>query len=222
MKARLLSDFRDYYDHMFDLSGVPFARLSTGGLSRPEMLAFLESLGLPVPAYGRVNEFIGAVAPVGARLDRIVVYTHERMHRGEGKILTTLGEAYEQHPFAFMSRHVDGSYRMRCPLNPQHASHCSTSLRYLQVGDRKFWLEYWSDTDWRSNCGEGGVEVLCEEARGRGPVPLPLYAIDFVLSRYRWQEPLAVDFNSAPGLAGTGLEEIMTATEVVDAIKRCL
>lgn len=37
------------------------------------------------------------------------------------------------------------------------------SLRYLQVGDRKWWLRYWSENDWRSNAGEGGVEVMGEE-----------------------------------------------------------
>lgn len=93
----------------------------------------------------------------------------------------------------------------------------SVSLRHLRVGRRQFWLRYISDDSWRSNCGEGAVGLLCEEA----PRPLeevapqlrssPLVAVDFLQIG---SQLYAIDLNVAPGLVCTGVERRMTPSEV--------
>ena len=99
------------------------------------------------------------------------------------------------------------------------------SLRYLRIGRRRFWLHYTSANDWRSNVGAVTIEVLCEEKPMTGAhddgVGLALFAIDFI--RAGGIGPLyAVDFNTAPGLAGTGIERRLTAREAYTEIAEAL
>ena len=222
MKIKLKSTFRDYYDSWFDLEGpMTWYRNSTGGMSRPEMLTYMEKLGLEVPQHNYLKNIYGRVAPTGVHSERVVVYLDNHSHRGENKVVMTKRQALEEHPDCYVADYVNYAVPIMCKVNPEHGRHRSQSLRYLQIGTRKFWLEYWSDTDWRSNCGEGGVEVICEEAPGYHPkITWPLFAIDFVVTRYRWQQPLAVDFNIAPGLRGTGIEDIIRGPEAADLIKQ--
>lgn len=100
---------------------------------------------------------------------------------------------------------------------PTVAGPGSVSLRYLRVGWRQFWLRYVSEDDWRSNCGEGTVRLLCEDA----PQPLetvpsvlhdhPLVAVDFLQIGSQFY---AIDLSVAPGLVCTGVERRMTSSEV--------
>lgn len=228
MKLKLMSDFRDYYDHQFDLDGEPFERISTSGMGRREMLAYLNSIGMTTPEFGTVAE----LAPNGYPL---VVYTDERAHRGEGKAVMLPWDAQEQHPDALAARYYGGL--TTCPLSAywgqtskhggEHISNrCrSSTVRYLTVGRRTWALGYYSMTDWRSNCGEGDVEVLDEitdvgmAKRIRQLIDRPLWAIDTIFSEHH---ELAVDFNIAPGLRGTGIEDILTATEIVALLKEAV
>lgn len=228
MRLKLVSDFRDYYDHWFDLDGEPFFRDSTSGMDRRTMLDFLNSIGMKTPEYGTAAELVPNGYP-------LVVYTDERAHRGEGKEIMLPWDAMERHPDALAARFYGGL--TQCPLSAfwggtsEHGSRhlsdkCrSSTVRYLTIGRRTWALGYYSMTDWRSNCGEGGVEVLAEVTdaemvRGlRATINLPLWAIDTIFTEHH---ELAVDFNIAPGLKGTGIEDLLTAVEVVDLIKRFL
>lgn len=227
MRIHLKSDFRDYYDHTFCGSWVDapageapdavFERLSTGGLVRPAMLAALAEAGLRVPRHGRVRDLVAElmgdwagespeVQSQVAQLFDIVVHVDEYAHAGEGKLKLTWADALAQHPESFAVEFL--------PTVPGPGS---VSLRHLRVGRRQFWLRYTSDDDWRSNCGEGTVCVLCEEA----PRPLeevapqlrssPLVAVDFLQIG---SQLYAIDLNVAPGLVCTGVERRMTSSEV--------
>lgn len=222
MKIRLDTDYRDYYDHAFcgswETPDAVFERQSTGGLARPEMLAALACAGLKVPRHGRVRDLAAEMKADWAdeppetqdqvsRLFEVVVHADERAHAGEGKIKLSWAEAEAQYPEAFAVEFL-----------PTVAGPGSVSLRHLWVGQRQFWLRYSSTDDWRSNCGEGMIELLCEEA----PLTLdevippfwsraPLVAVDFLAIG---RELYAIDLNTAPGLAGTGIEQKMSPTEV--------
>jgi len=225
MKIRLDTDYRDYYDHAFcgswETPDAVFERQSTGGLARPEMLAALACAGLKVPRHGRVRDLVAEMKADWADepsetqdqvscLFEVVVHVDERAHAGEGKIKLSWAEAEAQYPEAFAVEFL-----------PTVAGPGSVSLRHLWVGQRQFWLRYSSTDDWRSNCGEGTVELLCEEApRALEEVaPLfrssPLVAVDFLQIG---DQIYAIDLNVAPGLAGTGLERRMTPTEVYTQI----
>lgn len=227
MKIGLRSDFRDYYDHAFcgswETPDAVFVRRSagrSGGMVRSDMLVALAGAGLQVPRHGRVRDLVTQlkadwvdpeVSDQMARLLDLVVHTDEHAHAGEGKLRLGSTEALAHYPEAFAVEFL--------PTVPGPGS---VSLRHLRIGRRQFWLRYSSVDDWRSNCGDGAVEMLCEEA----PTPLeaiapalctsPLVAVDFLPIG---KQLYAIDLNIAPGLAGTGIEHRMTPSEIVAEIR---
>lgn len=216
----LESDFRDYYDHWFAGSwqkpGIVFNRSTTGGLLRPAMFQYLEALGLTLPKHGLVKHLYpkllsripledpSLIVECTKNLLDVVVYTDTQAHAGEGKLLVNLHDALQHYPNHFASEHI-----------PALPNGLGQSLRYLCIGSRQFWLRYTSADDWRSNCGEVNIEVLCEEqphtvaSLQRNKIQYPLFAVDFVCGR----ELYAVDFNIAPGIKGTGIEDQLPAQE---------
>lgn len=222
---RLKSDFHDYYDHWFAGSwqkpDIEFSRNTTDGLLRPVMFQRMEAWGLKLPRHGIVKHLhpkLIAEAPVeetnlvkewARTLCEVVVYTDTSAHAGEGKIKVSLSDALEHYSNHFASEHI-----------PAMPNGFGQSLRYLRIGSRQFWLRYTSTNDWRSNCGDVHIEVLCEERpKITSEIPFdkvnhPLFAVDFV----RGRELYAVDFNIAPGLKGSGIEEHISSQEVYQEI----
>ena len=216
LQLQLKTDFHDYYDHWFDREGQIFERMSHSGMSRREMFGFLEQIGLKTPPHGTPEQIFNTLSEqdkeaedLGQTHDinffHVVVYLDETAHRGEGKILVPLTEAMQKYPNAF------------CSLYYQTLLLGSTSLRYLQIGDKIFWLRYTSD-DWRSNYGNVNIKILSQEKdKFHSNIYLPLFAVDFIFGPdFTW----AIDINIAPGVKGTGVENILPAKEAVAAIKR--
>ena len=196
LKLRLLSNFSDYYDFSFDGLGEEFRRFTTDGLSRPAMLTFLGHHGFNPPKHGKVWE-------IAMDCPKLVVYTDERSHRGEGKLLLGSKEAMEQYPGSYASEYIESA--------PQ-------SLRLLQVGIMRWMLSYRSDDAWRSNVGsEVEISILSEHVGYSLKIAAPLFAIDFVTDRKGAQ--YAVDFNVAPGLKWTGIDDRMKPEDIVNLIK---
>ena len=143
-KISLVTDFKDYYDHVFydrkdndvDRRFIRFADDQTS-FSKPDQLTFLNSLGFKVPKHGLVSQIDKPSE------DLVVVYTDEFKHRGEGKVLLSGLQATNRFPSKYASEYIDFKK--------------GESYRLLQVGNRSFWYEYKSATDWRSNCG--AVEI---------------------------------------------------------------
>ncbi len=229
MNIKLVSDFRDYWDHACDADGVEFRRMTTEGPTRRESLSFLEAHGVPVPMHGLVKNVIPKlldkyrhIEPMALRKAflahyvHLVVYQDEQAHRGEGKSLEpcTMG-TYQDKGDLYCTVHEPSRYRV--------------SVRYLHIGRRRFWLCYRNRVahlPWQSN-GDisvgppGGVtiSVLGEALNEPDPfdikVAAPLYAIDFVPSPTGL---LAVDYNVAPGMKGTGIEEILQPNTIYKLI----
>jgi hypothetical protein len=214
-RMRLKTDYRDWWDYAFDLDGDFFYRMSTGGMSRREMFTFMEGIGMSVPTHGIVKNIANRLLAefdvedlrdiAAEHLIDLVVYINEQAHRGEGKLRMPAAEALQRFPDHYCSEFI--------PATQTGVGH---SLRFLQVGARKWWLEYWSEDDWRSNVGEGGVKILCEAEPGYHPkVEQAMFAIDFVKAAGRLY---AIDYNIAPGLAP--LNGHVKASELVEELKR--
>jgi hypothetical protein len=229
MNVKLVSDFRDYWDHACDADGVEFRRMTTEGPTRREALSFLEAHGVPVPMHGLVKHVIPKVLDkyrhVGpmelrkallAHYVHLVVYQDEMAHRGEGKSLEpcTMG-TFERNGEMYCTVHEPSRYPV--------------SFRYLHVGRRRFWLCYRNrvvGVPWQSN-GDISVgpsqgvtiSVLGEVLNESDPFDIKaaavLYAIDFVPSEGGL---LAVDYNIAPGMKGTGIEEILQPNAIYKLI----
>lgn len=92
-----------------------------------------------------------------------------------------------------------------------------------------WWLSYESKGSWQSNHAEEvEVKVLSETLNrdayareGEHDFSLlesyPIFAIDFVYSLAR-RQLMAIDFNSAPGLKHTGMDQILGAKACFDLI----
>lgn len=214
MNLILTTDYRDYYDHAFDQDGTEFQRMSREGLDRRSMLDFLHSRGFRTPRYGTVEEIVPRLLAefdeciqqmAAESIVDIVVHTDQTVHCGEGKVKLSAAEALVKYP-----QHLGVEYI------PATMSGSGRSLRYLQVGNRRWWLEYWSLNDWRSNVGEGGCRIITEEIPGyhHAWINQVMFAIDFVPAG---SHLYAVDFNIAPGLAP--LQDVLTPNEVVGLLK---
>jgi hypothetical protein len=202
----LQSDFRDYYDHAFDRidGNMPyreFRRYSTSGPGRLEMLRTL-ARHFRAPDFGTVEEL--------ASRDHVlvVVYLDPNAHRGDGKRVMPIDQALQECPHCLASQYI---YR------PGPAQ----SLRTLQVGRRRFVFHYQSSRNWRSNVGVVEINPWKEiHSQSSFAAAHPLWAVDSILD-YQDTE-YAVDFNLAPGLAGSGVEQLLSPTEVYQLIKEAL
>ena len=211
----LRSNFRDFYDHAFDSGGQVFNRIDTGGLNRRQMFSFLESLGLKTPPHGIVKELVPKLLSVyqqdfrdaaAKQILDVVVYTDEKAHRGEGKEKVAAAEALERFPDHYCSEFI---------YTTQTES--GRSFRHLQVGTHNWWIESWSDSDWRSNVGEGGEYIRAEAEYGYQPkIKEPIFAVDFVKADRLY----AIDYNVAPSLAS--LKRTVTPTKIVESIKHAV
>lgn len=215
---RINSDFIDYYDHWaagsWQSCDCVLDRRMDSGPARKEALEILSASGFNVPRNGiveaLVSEIIGdAVDPVRRWMMEsinLVVYTDEKAHAGEGKVLLSMESALCDFPKLFA-----------CEYLPTDVLGVAESYRYLRVGSRQFWLKYTSSDDWRSNCGDVDVEFICEELPSdvvRPTMRYPLYAIDFILAGRLY----AVDLNVSPKICGTGVENLMTSLQAYEQI----
>ena len=130
-------------------------------MGRREMFPYLESMGWQTPKHGVVSQLVpdllsewdSEMKDMAAQdLIDLVVYTDEAAHCGDGKVRVRAVDALRLYPDRFCCEHLATS-----PAGGR-------SLRYLQVGNRKWWLRYWSEDDWRSNVGRDttrGWTSLC-------------------------------------------------------------
>lgn len=221
MKVGVNSDFRDYYDHWFDPSpwNCIVQRQTKQGLNKRDQFALLEQIGFAVPLHGIAKDIVGK-----SNNDRLVVYEDESLHCGEGKLLCSTQAASTLH---------DDKYASIFIPTTEHPEDHAVSRRLLGIGDRLFWLRYESFGSWQSNHAHNVRVVVQSETLSRDAYaaegelnfsllkPYPLFAIDFVES-LQHQTLMAIDFNSAPGLKGTGMEDVISAQDVVRAIRSFL
>lgn len=218
MNIFLETDFRDYYDHVFDLVGDHvITRNQKDTVTRTKWFNMMGSFGVNVIPYGEpkdIKEFlldgVEDKATIRRILDtqKLVVYTDEYAHKGEGKELLTLRQASNKYPEHLASRYID----------------TATTTRYLKIGCRHFYLNYTSLDDWRSNCGTVICEFVSEEEELTpediyvNPIQRTvMYAIDFVEFNGKM---FAIDFNSAPSWRGTEVEKILSPRDVRDTIEK--
>lgn len=175
-----------------------------------------------MPLCGTVDEVGGAWWEAEGHVVRwLVAYEDEYAHCAQGKRL--LAETHYR--FDGNVSRLPELYRVgslfctalvgRVPRRP------ATSLRRLQVGPHVFWVEYESTESWMSNSGDGRCSVVGQEwDAGYHPVVrLPLWAADFVWGK---SGLYAVDFNTAPGCRGTGVEKLLPADRACEVLEQAL
>jgi len=216
MNVILQSDFTDIYDNWFDRTGdLFFYRYVEDGTERRYMFRMFDDLGIKSPEHGTVLEIYGKHNQSMSRTQtpkitrfflptdflQLVVYTDEKMHAGNGKMLVSANTAIKSFPEKYASVYIPSS---------------STSFRYLKIGKKSLWIKYKSNDAWRSNVGDVSTDIIEAHSDGYHPgVPHALWAIDFVQSG---KELLAMDFNISPSMPD-GIDAIMTPEEIATQIK---
>lgn len=195
---KLVSDFHQWYDYIFDGQGPTFERLMF-----PKV---------PMGKERQLQEILnrGWEAPMWIEKTRVtqppwffplVVYTDPNAHCGEGKVLVERYSEWRLLP------HLHG-----LPAVAFFEESYGVSWRRLQIGRTVLWLEYRSTDDWRSNCGQSSCTLIGREKAERD-LKYPMHAIDFALG----DELHGIDFNTAPGIplgvisASEILEELQTS-----------
>lgn len=204
MKLQLRSDFRDYYDYMFDRDGDVLERYTRTDMHRRDAFDLMSSAGYRVPPHGTAanlrKTFITLIGQT------VVAYDDPYAHCGEGKRLERLNK-------------VEDDTYCSVYLRPRQTP---VSFRHLWIGQMCIALCYTSDDRWRSNVGEVSVVSLGMSHDMKRPAtldPYPLLAIDILPNPEdgRMENGFAVDLNTAPGLES--IRDLMRAGDVVKYIK---
>lgn len=213
---RLRSDFADYYDHAFDGSwsgSAVFERMTRTSRTRMDDFRAMEAAGFNTTGLADTHTAHVRWGPDAL----VVVYTDPHAHRGEGKAMMAAGVAAVEHPDAMCSRFI-------------HTGERATSFRLLLIGAFPVWLRYQTrePDEWRSNVGDVEItpgevyigERAFQEAAGERlahQLRAPLLAVDLVPDGTVLS---ACDVNTAPGIAGTGLDAWLKPRDVVQLIGR--
>jgi len=201
---KLNSDFRDWYDHMFNDKGPTLHRYAETMEHRYVDFSKLRAMGLNVPIYG----YKGTLKDIlGPGFD-VVRYENPWSHRGEGKTLTQYGKLDDEDIFSQYIKSIDKDGR---PL----------SVRYLHIGGHLIMLRYCSDDSFRSNVGNVDVSIIHHVEQHRIPEKFgigsyPLLGIDMVCDSS--DKMFAIDLNTAPGIPKE-VQDVLGASRIVDALE---
>lgn len=204
MKLQLKSDFRDFYDHMFDREGETFERFARTDLHRHDAFELLSRAGYKVPPHGTAASIRQTFHAPGDGWP-VVAYDDPYAHRGEGKrrvgVATLDPETY-------------------CSIFLGTINNINTTVSYRELWIGRLWvgLCYKSDDEWRSNAGN--VDVVATGMSEGMPRPdvfrdYPLVAVDLLGSM---EDGYALDLNTAPGLSDP-IRDMVRSGTVVDYIK---
>lgn len=218
---RLQTDFRDFYDMAFPReSDRVFNRMAGDrSMSKSAQFSLLDSLGFSTPIRG-LGKYLKSLTPLRDN-DLIVIYTDDRAHGGEGKKFTSLGGMSAADRECLCSQWI----------NTTGEFDKAQSYRLLQIGHRAWWLRYEGVGGWMSNnCCETEIyiEGECQDLKRSPKVDeFPLFAIDFVVPvNSRTPETVeelftigkAIDFNTAPGMRWTGMNDILQPADIYNLI----
>jgi hypothetical protein len=178
--------------------------VASWSITRQKMFQIFHQIGLATPIFGRVR-YIRKQHP---EIKRVVVYTDELAHCGEGKILIDTKAIPEAYDHLYCSEFIECSY--------------GCSYRLLSIGGITHWFKHASVDDWRSNHGDGDlfpvepdlILPICNKIKN------PVWAIDFVLDENK--NLLAIDLNPAPKGQGTGIEKLLPAKQAYLNIEKIL
>lgn len=171
------------------------------------MLKLLE-WGFHVPSFGIASTVIPKVAEA-YQSDNLHFVVHLDMwsSRGESKLLMDADTCLRQHPYAFVTHF----------LGDVHSSLFSM-YKFLKIGPKAYGIKVSGDYWKAAHSSAAEVKICCESITPtyNEKIPYALYSIDYVIFKDR---EYAVDFDNAPILSGSGIEEKLSARQAATNIK---
>jgi hypothetical protein len=194
-RLNITSDFKDYYDLESADALVTYTRMLSDSKQRGIDLRYLRSIGVKTIEIKQVNQFVND----GGKL---VVYTDPNKHGGKGKKILSVDEARQSYSNYIASKLYN----------------VTTTLKYLQVGKRRFKILFERDTFESLDAGKivSVTELSNEYNRIIG---LPIFSIDYI---HDGIETIATDYNIVEDLSKLGFEAYMSSEEVRNEIYESL
>lgn len=194
-KIRIESDFTDYYDHLNCLDGKHigiYSRFKSEMPNKSKGLAILKALGIQTVETGAVRTLISDSG-------KLVVYTNQSDHSGEGRALMRIEEAKLLYPNSLASVYFPEA--------------CGVTNKLLQVGSRRFRVLL---SDITGGIQKGKVVQIDEITSAYNfAVGLPIFSIDYISTN---KGLLAITLNTVERLSDYGFENIMKPEEVINEI----
>lgn len=192
------SDFLDYYDILNDeKSNIIYNRYLCESVQRGTALKYLRSLGIKTLELKQVNRFFRDEGP-------IVVYTNPKAHNGAGKKILTVDEALQSYENCIASKYyqTEGNY----------------TLKYLQVGKRRFTLYFKRDNNFSLELGQL-VDIKESTPEYNRIISKPIFSIDYISNG---REMIATDFNEFQNLSLIGFDAYMKPADIINEISDSL
>ena len=194
----LESDFNDYYDTEFDGNtykhkSYVYNRMRNNRNHRTIDLLELKKNGIPVLSLNSIARF-QLLSPN----TKLLVYTRPTLHTGNGKIVLENREAQDLYP------NMPG--RIWLP----HSETEGYSVKYLQIGKRRFKIMLKGDSDLNDLTPKvlNIIELDPEYSRWNKH---PIYSVDYIPTK---DGLMATDYNIIEDLKRLGMESIISPKEV--------
>ena len=195
---KLVSDFTDYYDHLFSGTGdcLTYTRKLSDCASKISDMKFLKSLGVPV---------IDIVPTSYADDDaKVVVYSDLTKH-GSGKSIQIGGTAKSDYSHSF------------CSLF--HPESSGVTVKYLQIGSLQLSLTFVNDDYMRTVSTGKLLEYRQLQSCFNSIIKLPIFSIDYINCN---GVMTAIDFNQAENLKQLGVDRLVKPELVYSEVKKAL
>lgn len=190
-ELRIESDFKDYYDKLSSKTAkIVYERFLKHSQPKGTALAELRKMGIATIEVKPVSMLAGN--------PYLVVYTNSKLHNGRGKSIMDYNEALMMHS--------------NMPASVFYPETGMVTYKLLQIGKRRFRVVIQN----KSYLEEGPVisfdEIEPAPSKMEG---LPVFSIDYISTP---SGLLAVDFNKTPNLSRLGMQDKLTAEEIVHEI----
>lgn len=189
------SDFTDYYDILNDKDSlVTYRRFRSECKQRGTALKYLRSIGIKTVEVKQVNNYF-----IGDGL--LVVYTNPAGHEGTGKKILSVSEALRSYGTCIASVYKEPKDLI--------------TLKYLQIGKRRFTLYYKKSEPISLDCGKL-IDIREQPSEYNRILSLPIYSIDYISDG---TEMKATDFNEVQSLKDINIDNYIRAEDVMSEVR---
>ena len=195
---KIESDFIDFYDNLNnDNSVLIYKRYLKNCKQRGTDMKYLRSLGVKTIELKQVNQLIGYNG-------QIVVYTDPKAHNGYGKMIMNVDEAMLSYS--------------NCLASPYYFTENNLSIKYLQIGKRRFNLCFQKPEPLSLNCGTL-IDIKESEPQYNRLIGLPIFSIDYISTG---REMIATDFNEVQNLQILGMNNYISSESIIEEVIQSL
>ena len=193
----ICSDYTDYYDVLHDnKSDIKYVRKMSNSMQRGKALKYLRELGIKTIETKSVRDAF-------PYYDKLVVYTDPKGHNGKGKKIMKSDKAIREYENYLCSPFYETD---------------GTTIKYLQIGDKRITLQYYKD-DTESLEQGTIIDISQSTPEYNMLIGLPIFSIDYININGIMT---ATDFNEVENLSKIGIDKYFNASEIIDIIQKSL